>query len=356
MAAPRRPAPPAPQPVAAPAANLVNFMSPDFYAGGFQLPAGYYALSFEFVLHQPTNRQTGQTTGPMGLKVAVTAYPISNAGYGEPMEPQYLSMGRKAIDSFAPNPDNPKQLVQIPDAAGATANNKTNWYLFLKSMWDCGMPQDWASNDLSKLDGMWVHTDLVDEPEERKGFGANTGESAQQEGRLGTGKTIIVTEFLDGGKPWEGGGGLPDVQAAPPAPTPRAVAPRAPGGPAAPRVTAPVAPKPNGGAGRPMIPPARPVAPAPVVPTEAEMATAETDGDVPTAAINAASEALASSPGGMTKVLLKTQTFKAASKAYGEQIANAVLATYFNSDDNIGLLIGELGYVVSGANVKPLPK
>lgn len=308
------PAPPTP-------VEGVNFGSLDFYSGGFQLPEGDYALEFEVVMNQATDKN-GTPKGPMRLGVMLTAHSLTTIG---PPQQQFISMGSKAHESFAPNPDTGKGLVAVPGGAGSTANNKTNWYFFLKSMYDTGLPEGTLTNDFTVIDGVWVHTQNVPEPEDRKGFGsAQTGE-VEQERRNGL--MTVVGQILDGGKPWEGGGGIP-VEGAP------AVAPKA--GPKA--VARPAA--------RPAV---RAAAPAPVV----EEAAPAGDEDVLTAAVNGATAVLEKSPNGCTKLLMRTGTFKAVQTAAGDDMAQAVIETFFGSDAALNTVLNTLGYAVVGASVKP---
>lgn len=308
-----------------PAVETVNFGSLGFYSGGFTLPKGKYALEFNAIMHAPT-KQDGSPAGKPRLGVMVNAHPINADGTpvpnAEPME-QFFSMGSKADQSFAPDPTTGKGFVAVPGGPASAMNNKTNWFLFLKSLYDCSLPEGVLQNDFTVIDGVWVQTDLVPEPEDRKGFAkAATGEAAEEE-RKGSGLVPVVVEILEGGKPWEGSGGFIEAVAAPA---------KAPIGRIAPKAAAPAA--------------RAAAAPAP------EPAAA-TDDDVMSAAVNGVTVVLESEPNGTSKLKLRTGTFKAVSAAAGADVAQAVLDTYFGSDDALNSVLGTLGFVVAGSSVKP---
>lgn len=319
MAPIRRPAVAA----APPAVEGFNFGDMDLYAGGFTLPEGEYALEFDVRMHAGT-KADGTPAGAARLGVMLTAHPLRG---GEPVN-QFLSMGGSAHLSFAPNPATGKGVVVVPGGAGANPNNKTNWFLFLKSLYDCGLPKGIFTNDLTTIDGVWVRTQNMPEPEERKGFGGSkTGEVQQEERKPGL--VPLVSEIIDGGKPWEGSGGFDftPAAAAPPAVRPAA------------RVAAPAA-----AAVR------RPVAVAPPAPV-AEVAA--DDADVFTAAINGATDVLTKNPAGVTKLLMRTGTFKAVNEKQGAEMAQAVIDSYFGSDDLLNTVLGQLGFAVVGTSIKP---
>lgn len=307
----RRPA--TPTPTKAPG---INFGDLDAYAGGFTLPEGDYAMEHNVMMFTGT-KADGTPVGPERLGVMVTAHPL---GGGEAQQ-QFFSMGSNAHKSFQPDAETGKRVISVPGGAGASPNNKTNWFLYLKSLYDCGLPKGIFTDDVSVIDGVWVHTSNIPEPEERKGFGqAKTGEAEQPE-RLN--KLIpVVSEIKDDGKPWEGTGGF-DF-----APTPAA---------------APVVkPGPKG------VVAGKKAAPAPVV----QEAATDTE-DVEAAAQNGISSVLEKNPNGLLKLPLRTSTFKAVSASSGEEMANAVLEAYFSSDEALNGILGQLGYKVVGTSVKP---
>ena len=212
--------------------------------------------------------------------------------------------------------------------------DSTNWNIFRKSLYDSGMPAGIFTNDASVLDGLWAHLSNVPEPEERKGFGAGksqTGEVQAAEEPRKNQTTVIVSEILEGGAPWEGGGGFPEAAPAAPVAPPKA-------GPKG--IVKPPAARP------PMV---RPAAPAPPVTAAAEVG----DDDMQNAAVNGVASVLEANPKGLPKLKLKTDTFKAVLAAAGQEMAQAVINTYFDSDANLGVLVGGLGFKVSGVQVTP---
>lgn len=323
-------APPAPPP----AVEGVDFGDLAFYnQGSFTLPEGDYAFYFDVRNHAFT-RANG-TQGEPRLGVMVAAYPLTG---GDPHEVFY-SMGTKAGLSFQPNPDSAvdglcKSLMAIPGGPAAGLPGSTNWNMLLKSLYDSGLEQGVFGNDLTVLDGLWAHTQNVPEPEERKNFGAKTGD-VQEERRAGV--ISIVSEILEGGKPWEGGGGLPEEGQAPApaaAPAPRAVA-----------RPAPVAARPVAAA------PAARLAPRPA--PKAAAAPAAEEVDTTQAALEGMGEVLSANEKGCARLLLKTGTFKAVSGKYGNDMAQAVIDEHFKDDASINAILGQHGYVIAGPNVKP---
>jgi hypothetical protein len=354
MAGPTRPTKP-PQAAAVAHDARVNFGDPNFYSGGGGIPEGNYVLYFDTVIHTYQNQAGAPVGGPF-LAVRVAAYALENPN----TEPSlgYYSMGGKAILSFAPNADDEgKSLLAIPGGPATGMSNQSNWSLFYDSLLNCGLPVGVFTNDLRALDGVWVHMVHVPEPESRKDMPKNTGDT-QEEARQPR-KISVVGEIFDGGKPWEGGGGIPEAATAPPAkvtrmpartgtPTPPATpAPRpAPLPPAA--RTAPAAPA----APAPRRAPGRPAAPAP--PPPADETPAE-DEELLSAAQNAAASVIEKTPNGVPKLVLKTGVFKEAGKTNGNEVAQQILDTYWADDNTLNGLLATLGYVIdpSGARVVP---
>lgn len=330
---------------AAPVENRVSFGNLSMYVAGGGLPEGDYALVFFVQMFQAQDKN-GVSKGPQRLGVMVDAYSLTDPA--AEVRKQFYSMGSSADKSFAPSADG-KGLVPVPGGPSSTFPNSTNWAMLLNSMYDCGLPEGTFDNDLTVLDGVWVHITNVPEPEERKGFGGRTGEAAEERK---PGNVAIVSEIKEDGKPWEGTGGIPEAPAAP-----AAAAPKAPvRGVARPTAAAPrPAPKAAAPAARPAPVAARRPAPAPA-PAPVEEAAAElTEDDIATAAANAVAAVLEmpANANGMTKVSLRVATFKAARGAKGEfeDLANAVLETYFSSDENLNLVLGPMGYVSKGGAI-----
>lgn len=294
------------------ATNGVNFGDDLMYVAGGGLPEGDYILFFDVRNHQAVKKD-GQAAGPARLGVMVTAHPLPYDA-SEP-KTQFYSMGSNADKSFAPDADTGKSLIAIPGASGVTLPDSTNWNIFRKSMYDCGLPVGIFTNSVEPLDGMHVHITNIPEPEERKGFGSSkTGEVEQEQKRKGT--IGIVTEIKEDGKPWEGSGGLPTTTAKTPAKAlnkPTAAAPK------------------------------KAAAPAP--------ATEVGDDDVRNAAINAIAAVLEAKPTGCAKLLLRTTCFKTIKDSQGDDMAQAVTAAFFENEANLGGLLGELGYKLNGQMV-----
>lgn len=348
MAAPARP-----RPVAAAAAavdNRVNFGDDAFYTGGGGIPEGRYILYFDAVIHQ-YEKQDGAKAGPPFLAVRVAAYTFEQPD----AEPTlgYYSMGSKAILSFMPNPDDEgKSLVAIPNGPATSANESTNWNLLRRSLTDSGMPPGTFTNDLRAIDGVWVHVTHIPEPEGRKAFGAATGEAQPEERKNRT--IAVVSEILDGGKPWEGGGGIPAAPMAAPGsgPTPAL----APGKVTRMPAKAPAPPAPVAAAAGPKRAPGRAPAVAPPPPT----AAAESNGAVDAAAVesaaqNGAAAVIETQPNGLPKLVLKTGVFKEVQKVHGAEMATLVIDTYFQDDSSMSSLLGSVGYMIEGPRVVPAP-
>lgn len=318
--------------------ETVSFGSLADYSGGFTLPEGAYCLFFNIVLRQPTDKAPKIQER---LGVALDAYPLHIAddgtatAAGEKLE-QFLSLGTKAKNSFMPHPDNPKQLVKIPEGAGQPLNNKTNFFLFLDSLYNCGMPEGIFTDDFSVIDGIHVRTGLILEPEERKGFGsAATGEVEEE--RKG-GKVPVVVEILESGKPWDGTGGVPEDK------------PKAPA-----KVVGKIAAKPAAAPAPKAGPKATPPKAAPPAVVE-EATEGEEDESVKIAAINGVSAVLGEPKyaNACPKLVLKTATHKAVKEAEGDEMATAVINTYFGTDDDLNALLAEVNYAVTGNQIKPV--
>lgn len=312
----RRPAPVA---VAPPVASGPNFLDLTFYSGGFMLPPGRYAMEHNVVLHAFTDKN-GQTQGAPRLGVMLNAYPLDG---GDPIQ-QFISMGTKAHLSYMPS-ENGKGLVAVPGGPGAVTN-KANWFYYLESLKNCGANEA-QGNDISVLDGVWVVTDNIPEPEDRKNFGST---SEVENAGPRNNKMVVVVEIIDGGKPWEGGGGFPEAG--------KALGPAT----AAPVTTA----------ARPAARPAPARAAAPVA-----AAPAAVDGDATyNAAVNGMASVLtkAQNAKGCPKLMLKTGTFKAVTDAEGGAVAQVVIDTYFGADETaLANILDELGFALNGVRIDP---
>lgn len=301
---------------AAPAANFVNFGDDSLYAGGFGLPEGDYALFFDVRMH--ANTRGDGSRGIERLVVMLSAYPLEGGDVHEVP----LSMGSKAHLSFAPDPETGKRLVPIPGAQAASMAGMTNWNIFRKSMGDCDpKAKEVFANDISVWDGVWVHTMNIPEPEERKGFGANTGEVQPQ--RQGPQLIPVVTEIKEDGKPWEGGGGMPEgatTEARPTKPAPRS--------------------------GSKLV-----AAPAKAASKKTVTLDASDPEQVMEAAKNGAAGVLETNPTGTTRLKLRIATAASVRKLHGDDMMQAVVDTFFGDDVMLGAVLGELGYALDGSNI-----
>jgi hypothetical protein len=308
MAAPARA-----KPAAAPVASF-NFGDLGAYSSGGVLPEGDYVWKSLDVQMFQGQKQDGTNAGPARLGVIIT---MAHVGNGGEEVTQFYSFGSKAHESWQPNPETGKGIVAVPGGPGTPPNASTNWAVLVKSLFDSGLPQGILQDDLSVLEGIWVHMANVPEPSERKGFVSKTGEAAVEDRP----RTIaVVTEIKDDGKPWEGTGGVPETA---PAPKGRAAAP---------------------------APTQRPATTTRAAAAPAPASSGMTD-DVESAAITGVSDVLGRSPHGCTKLLLRTSTFKAVSAAHSQAVASKVIDTYFGSDATLNDLLAGLGYKVQGPQV-----
>ena len=268
----------------------------------------------------------GSPVGEPGLCTVVTFHPFDG---GAPIEQPY-GMGRKSHLSYMPDPDTGKSLVEVPGGPGSPLPQLTNWHVFVTEMANCDpIVPSLAANDLSVLDGMWAHIANKPEPVERQGFGGSLTSDAGEEQRKGPKMIPVVTEIKDDGKPWEGGGGFPEVTEKPKAKKPPIKT--APG--KAPAKPAPMAAKkPN---------------------SQPTQATADAEEAVLTAAQNGLAAALEKNPNGCPKVLLRTAVFTSVKGSEGEDMAKAVADTFFSSDDALKGLLSQVGYDLKGPKVVP---
>lgn len=298
----------------------VNFGSLELYAAGGGLPEGDYVWTDLTVMMYQAQSQAGVNKGPARLGVMITLLPL-NDPKPESERTQFYSMGSSADKSFAPNPETGKGVVPVPGGPGTTFNNSTNWAMLLKSLYDCGLPEGIFTNDVSVLEGTHVHMTNIPEPAERAGFQnkAATGEAAMEERKAGT--VAVVTEIKDDGKPWEGSGGIPEAAPAKPAVVKA-------GATKVQAIKKPVA------------------ALAPAATEDAG------DEDVQSAAINGMSAVLEKYPSGCSRLIFKTQTFTAVKSAQGDDMAGAVVDSFFGDDATLNGLVNQLGYNVAGGMVK----
>lgn len=313
-------------PVKKSAAVPVNFGSPSDYSIGGGFLEGDYALEFEALMHDYATKD-GRAFPP-SLTVKVTCHPIGDPDVEAKIN--YYGMGKKAHESYQPNPDDGgKSLIAVPGGPGKPLYLSTNWGIFLKSLYDSGLPEEVFTNSFTTIDGVHAHMTNIPEPEDRKSFQNELNEG----GEVRRNKTIaVVTEIKEDGKPWEGTGGIPGAEDTPaPAPkakakTPAAAAPKAPAKPAA----------------------KAPAKPAPAADVE------DVDSGVQDAAVSAFSTILGAKPAGVSKLVLRVESLKYLKKEADDEMATAVVDTYFENDELLNNLLGQLGYQVANNMIKPV--
>lgn len=307
--------------------NYPNFLDPSFYSGGFTLPAGSYAMEFNVVLYEFI-KANGQKAGDSTLGVMVVAHNLKDPTQ---VHDQFLSMGRKAKESFQPDPETGKRLVPVPGGPASGLNNQTNWFFFLDSLFKCGLPMGIISNDLSVLDGIHVDTAVIPEPEERKQLSLQSTSEVPEERKN---KTIpVVVAIHDDGKPWEGTGGIPQAPAGQPKP---AVKPNGQG---------------NGkGNGQTHMPIAPPATAAPVTGAQ------ETDEEsFRLLAIDAMGNLLSDEKNskGIKKTKARIEVLKAIDKAHGGEVSAMVGELFMSSDQGWNKILNDLGYTITGLDIIP---
>lgn len=299
----------------------VSFGDMGMYTRGGAVPEGDYIWKEVNVqMYQPQANKQGQQ-GPARLSVVLTLLPLTG---GEEIQQPY-SMGTKAHESFQPNATG-KGLVSVPGGPASTFNDSTNWAILLKSLRDSGLPEGIFTNDVSTLEGMHVHMANVPEPAERASFRSQTGEVAAEQKKPGT--ILVVSEIKDDGKPWEGTGGIPEAEA--PAPAPAKVAPKAAVAAAA-KVKAKAAP----------------------VPAVVEEEAVEADEDLEAMALAAISTVLSKSPKGMSRIGLRSSSFKYLVDHHGPDTCQSVMDTYFSTDAALDGLLGPAGFKLDKMNIVP---
>lgn len=314
-----------------PQTQEINFLgSLDFYSGASVVPPGKYILS-KIQVVMDSGKQ-GNMKARLGVRVGFLPF---DKPQPENEIAHFYSMGSKADQGFAPNATG-TGLAKIPGATATTLQENTNWMIFFKSLLDSGLPQGMFSNDVTPIIGTWVSVDQVDEPEERKSYRQSSATASavagvaapgvagqatqgQQEFR-GNSKIPVVTEILEGGSPWEGGGGIPAVAAS------------------------------ANGKGK-----ATPIAkakPAVAAPAPAAPAASADESDYRDIASEAMTNVIMSKPKGLKFAQLKVGTFNALSKSHGDDVAATVVARILDNKEQLDSVLDELGYSVVGTDVK----
>ncbi len=310
--------------MALPIKKQTTFMlgDPAAYTSGFTLPEGDYVWTdLNIVMHDGFGDK--KLTPRLGLMIDMV--PITDPT-AKPHQ-QFYSFGSSAHLSWMPNPETGKTIVPVSGGPGGGLNDSTNWAVLRKSLYDSGLPVGIFQDDVSVLEGIWVHMMNVPEPAERAGFASKTGEG--DGGPRKNNQIAIVSEIKDDGKPWEGSGGMPDIKA----------------------TGKPIGGKVNGAAAK-AGPKLAPKPAVKVVEPEPEEEAGE-DEAVLTAAINGVSSVLEKSPAGCPKLTLKTGTFKAVQAAEGPDMAQAV-GEMLNTDEGLDAVLGRVSYKLAGTKVVPI--
>jgi hypothetical protein len=327
-----------------------NFGDRNNYSLGGGLPEGFWAIWFDFRNFQGQKKDGTMARGGPRLGVMGTCVNLSDPT-AAPLE-NFWSMGTDANKSFAPDPDTEgKKLKPIPGGPGMSLTDMTNWKMFLDNLYDCGLPEGTLSDDLSVLDGIWLHIQHIPEPETRKTFQSKTSE--YQDETQGPRKIPVPTEIMEGGRPWEGGGGMPSEPiifgAVPPPPlatAAKAIPPKTP----APKT----ATKPAIAAAKTA---SKPGPPKPEHKTVAQPAIkgnshiAVDIGDISTAAADAVSMVLGANPSGMKHLKFRVEAVKASQQKYGDEMASAIVDTYFSKLDDLNTLLEQYGYASNGTDI-----
>lgn len=287
----------------------VSFLSQgDYTKGGGLADGDYLWSSLDILMFQPT-KQDGTVVGPSKLAVRIVMEPPAGAQNDDEKHIQHYSMGTNAHLTYQPDPETGKGLVLVPGGPAANLYESTNWYILLKSLFDCGMPED-IGDDLSALEGIVVHITSVDEPKERKGFRTSTSEVQPEQKER---KIPVVMEIKSA--PW-----MDAPQLAPAKVGPKVVAPAS--------KAAPIS-KANGK-----------VAPAPAPTTDG--------GDNRTAVLNAAASFLETNPNGAKKAALRMACFRVLNDNPARQ---DIMNEYFSDDATLGGVLAEIGFKVEGDTV-----
>src|SRR5580700_4453687 len=138
----------------APASKTFNLGDIGAYSSGGVLPEGDYCWKDCSVQMFQGTKQDGSPAGAARLGVIITLVGLHNGGEEHT---QFYSFGSKAHESWAPNPNTGKGIVDVPGGPGTPPNASTNWAVLLKSLYDSGLPQGIFSDDFSVLDGLWCH-------------------------------------------------------------------------------------------------------------------------------------------------------------------------------------------------------
>jgi len=184
-----------------------NLMDTSIFVSGGGVPDGDYCIFAEYAIHTPTDKATGAPKGDPKLGVMVTYYAINDLA-AEPRK-QHYSVGRNAHKSFMPNADG-SGIVPIPGAPPQPFYHDTAWEVFINEAVNAGVPDKLPGP--KSLNGFWVHITQVNEPESWSKM-PQTGATAEVQGKPREPvKIAVISQILPGGNPLQGGGGLEALQ------------------------------------------------------------------------------------------------------------------------------------------------
>lgn len=298
----------------APKYETVSFGDSTLYTAGAMIPDGKYALEFDNVIDRGKEGK-----GAEKLAVKVKFYPLPYSEGAKVLEHTY-GMGKAAHLSMRPHPDNPKQLVKVPDGPNPNFNDNTKWAIFKNSLHQAGMEEGILTDTFEAIDGVHVVIANQPAPKEWAEIGKNAdlaGEGGPQTNGNRPTMIPVVSMIEDDGKPWENGGGIPT-------------------GEAAPKVA-----KPNGKL------PAKPV----VAKSKAKVAV-EDIAEIAELAISA-HMAVKANEDGCSKTALKAGAFAWIGKNHDEDTANKFMEEVAEDNDVLSGILGKLGYEIKGIKISP---
>lgn len=301
---------------AAPASPAVNFWADEFYTSGYTLTEGDYVWKdVSIVMHEGFSEKKGAARLGVKITMALLSDPEKDVQ-------QFWSFGSKAHLSFMPTDDG-KGVQLVPEPVARTLSGATNWNMLRESLKNAGVPEEvFASPSVEGLEGLWVHMMTVPEPAERANMQNDISEVGQAPRKPGV--VAVVSGIVEGGAPWEGGGGMPDAKTAKKkTATPAALATK------------------------------KKAAPVVEEEPEAEAGTEDED-EVESAALSGITKALTKSPGGTNIVNLKRETFRAVKASHGDEMAQQVMSQIMSDEDRLSSVLSFSGWKLSGADIKKI--
>lgn len=287
--------------------------------GSFDIPEGDYAVQFRV-----TNEKFADGSMPVGAML--TCYPLRG---GDPIA-KFIKFGTGMENSWMPSEDG-MSVIENPDLpedqTRKAFSKKSNWGIFLKSLYDAAPDVPSLSDSFEPIDGLWVTIQNVPEPAERASFGQSTAEEAEKKKKFPN-KIPVITAIVDGGKPWEGGGGFDFAAEKPKAPVKTVKA----------QMAAVVAKA-----------KLKVVEPEPDEEAEPE-ADENEEADASTVASSAVAAFLAKNKAGASSAMLQTQVFSTVKKEHGPEMAQAVMAAL--KGDEYEAILGMQGYKLVGTQIK----